>query len=112
MLTYVPATNEDITQFYGGVRESLKAICVKRDGVPVAFVGIALEPLQARFFAEYRDMTCAEIRKSWRAVLMAMRYVRESRRPVVSIADGAEGHKNLSRLGFVQRASDYYAWPS
>lgn len=110
MLTYAPATRADIEQFYGGVRETLKAICVKRDGVPVGFVGIAIEPLRVRFFSEYRDMTCAELCKSWRAVRAAMRYVRESRRPVVSVAQGDDGHKNLTRLGFIHIDGDVYAW--
>lgn len=112
MLTYAPATRTDIEQFYGGVRETLKAICVKRDGIPVGFVGIAIEPLQVRFFSEYRDMTCTELCKSWRAVKAAMRYVRESRRPVVSVAQNDEGHKNLQRLGFIHVAEDVYTWRS
>lgn len=112
MLTFAPATREDIQFFYGSVRETLKAICVKRDGVPVGFVGIAMEPTRARFFSEYRDMTCAELCKSWRAVKAAMQYVRESRRPVVSVADGDQGHKNLTRLGFVHIEGDVYIWHS
>lgn len=110
MLTYAPATRADIEQFYGDVRETIKAICAKRDGVPVGFVGIAIEPMQARFFSEYRDMTCAELCRSWRAVRAAMRYVKESRRPVVAVAQGEEGHKNLTRLGFVLVEDDIYAW--
>lgn len=112
MLTYGPATRADIEQFYGGVRETLKAICIKRDGVPVAFVGIAIEPLQVRFFSEYRDMSCAELCKSWRAVKEAMRYVRESRRPVVAVAQDDHGHKNLARLGFTRIDEDIYTWRS
>lgn len=110
MLTYGPATQEDIERFYGGVRETLKIICVRRDEVPVGFVGIAIEPLQARFFSEYREMTCAELCKAWRAVKASMRYVRESRRPVVSMAEGDQGHKNLKRLGFTHITGDIYAW--
>lgn len=112
MLTFAPATQEDIQFFYGGVRETLKAICVKRDGVPVGFVGLAIEPTRARFFSEHRDMTCAELRKSWRAVKAAMKYVRESRRPVVSVAEGDHGHKNLTRLGFTHIDGEVYAWQS
>lgn len=110
MLTYAPATTEDIRSFYGSVRETLKAICVKRDGVPVGFVGIAIEPLQARFFSEHRDMTCVELCKAWRAARAAMRYVRESHKPVVAVAQGDEGHKNLARLGFVLVEGDIYVW--
>lgn len=112
MLTFAPATRGDIERFYGGVRETLKAICVKRDGVPVAFIGIAIEPLHARFFSQYRDMTCAELCKSWRAVRKAMRYVHESRKPVFSVAQNDHGHKNLQRLGFVRLEEDVYAWPN
>lgn len=111
MLTYAPATEQDIKVFYGGVRETLKAICVKRDGIPVGFVGVAIEPTRVRFFSEHRDMTCAELCKSWRAVRAAMQYVRESRRQVVSVAEGDHGHKNLTRLGFVHAEGDVYTWP-
>ena len=110
MLTYAPATAEDIRFFYGPQRETLKAICVKRDGVPVGFVGIAIEPTRARFFSEYRDMTCAELCKSWRAVKAAMQYVRESRKPVVCVAQHEQGHKNLTRLGFTHVEDDVYVW--
>lgn len=111
MLTFAPATRTDIEQFYGGVRETLKAICVKRDGVAVGFVGIAIEPIQARFFCEYRDLTCAELCKCWRAVKMALRYALESRRPVVSVAESEHGHKNLTRLGFIHIEENVYVLP-
>jgi hypothetical protein len=112
MLTYAPATRADIVQFYGGVRETLKAICVKRDGVPVGFVGLAIEPQRARFFSEYRDLSCAELCRGWRAVKAAMRYVHESRRLVVSVAENEQGHKNLKRLGFTHIDGEVYAWLS
>jgi hypothetical protein len=110
MLTYGPATRADIEQFYGPQRETLRVICVKRDGVPVGFVGIAIEPFQARFFSEYRGLTCAELCRGWRAVKAAMRYVRESRKPVVAMAENEQGHKNLQRLGFTRVTGDVYTW--
>lgn len=110
MLSFDYATRSDIEQFYGHLRESIKAVCVKRDGIPVGMVGLALESIQARFFCEDKDMTCAEMCKSWRAVKMAMRLVRASHRPVVSIAESDHGHKNLTRLGFIQVEGDYYIW--
>lgn len=112
MLTHGPATRTDIEQFFGAQRETIKAICVKRDGIPVGFVGLAIEPMRARFFSEYRDMSCAELCKSWRAVKAAMRYVHESRRPVVAVAQGEDGHQNLTRLGFTRIEEDLYAWHS
>lgn len=110
MLTYAPATRTDIEQFYSGVRETIKAMCVKRDGVPVAMIGIAFELQRVRFFSEHHDMTCAEMRKAWRAVKAAMQYVRETRRLVVSVAQDEQGHKNLRRLGFVHVEEDIYLW--
>lgn len=110
MLTYAPATRADIEQFYGSTKETLKTICVKRDGVPVGFVGLAIEPQRARFFSEYRDLSCAELCRGWRAVKAAMQYVRESHRPVVSVAENDQGHKNLQRLGFTHVTGDVYTW--
>lgn len=110
MLTFDVATRSDVERFYGSVRESMKAVCVKRCGEPVLIIGLVLEPLQSRFFSDHKDMTCDEMVKSWRAVKMAMRFVRESRRPVVAIAENDHGHKNLTRLGFTRIDGDYYQW--
>lgn len=110
MFTYAPATKADILAFYGHARETLKAICVKRDGVPVGFVGIAISPHHARFFSEYRDLSCKELCQCFRAVKMAMRFVKESRRPVISIAEHEQGHKNLKRLGFAHVDNELYVW--
>lgn len=110
MLTVGPATTLDIKSYYGSTKETLRAICVKRDGVPVGFVGIAIGPHYSRFFSEYRDLNCKELCKCYRAVKMAMRFVKESRRPVVSIAEHEQGHKNLQRLGFKHVENELYVW--
>lgn len=110
-LTFAPATQEDIRRFYGSVRESLRAICIKRDGEPVGIIGIAYERWQARFFFEHKDMTHEQMRRMWRAVKAAMKFVHESKRPVVAIAENDHGHKNLTRLGFVRVTEDLYQWP-
>ena len=107
---FAPATAEDVRVFYGSVNQSMRAICVKRDGLPVGFVGLAIEQGYARFFSEYRDLSTAELCCGWRAVKAAMRYVRESKRPVVAVAMNDHGHKNLTRLGFVRLKDDLYGW--
>lgn len=110
MFTYSVATKADIVAFYGSVRETLRVICAKRDGVPVGFVGIAIGPHDARFFSEHRGLSCKEMCQCYRAVKMAMKYVKESRRPVISIAEHEQGHKNLKRLGFKHVDGDLYVW--
>lgn len=111
-MTYVEASAEDVRQLLGNAKETIKAIAVRDGEKTVALIGLALEPLQNRFFAEYRDLSCADMKKAWRGVLMAMRLVRESRRPVAAVADGEQGHKNLKRLGFIHIDEDYYLWHS
>lgn len=110
MLTYSPTTRADIIAFYGTVRETIKAISVKRDGEMVGIAGIAIGPQQSRFFSEYKDLSCKELRQGYRAVKMAMQYVKASRRPVVSIAEHDMGHKNLKRLGFTHVDGDVFVW--
>lgn len=110
MLTFTPATRSDLVEFYGHVRETLKVICAKRDGKVIGVVGLAIGPQQSRFFSEYRDMNCKELCHAYRAVKMAMKYVKESRRPVISIAEHDQGHKNLLRLGFKHVEDAVYVW--
>lgn len=110
MMTFSPASRNDIIEFYGSVRETLKVICAKRDGKVVGVVGLAVGKEQSRFFSEYKDMSCKELCQAYRAVKMAMRYVKESRRPVVSIAEHDLGRKNLLRLGFKHVEDSIFVW--
>lgn len=110
MMTFSLATKDDVRVLYGSTRETIRAICFKRDGVPVAICGLAIEPTRARFFSEHLELSCKELVQCWRGVKMAMQLVRNSKRPVFAVAEHAQGHKNLSRLGFVLIEDDYYMW--
>lgn len=110
MLTYSAATRADILAFYGGVHETLRVICAKRDGKVVGVVGLAVGKEQSRFFSEYKNLSCKELCHCYRAVKMAMKYVKESRRPVISIAEHEQGHQNLKRLGFTHVEGDIFVW--
>lgn len=113
MLTYGPATSGDISQFYGKIDKTIKAVCVWRNDVPMLIVGLSITKGVATFFSEHK-MSETELKSVtvWRAVKAAMALVDASKRPVISIAESVCGHKNLQRLGFEYVSMGVYKWRS
>lgn len=111
MLTYSRATENDIRAYYGAVPGTIKAVCIKRDSEPVAMIGVSIERGQSKFFSENR-MTDKERHTvtAWKAVKAAMGIVKKNITPVVALAECADGHKNLARLGFECVSGDIYRW--
>jgi hypothetical protein len=101
----------DAIEFYGRLPfESMRAVTVTMDGVPVGIIGVAKDAHVARLFSEYR----AELRP-WlrsitvlRAIKRAMEIVAEYPK-VYAVAEHSEGERVLSRLGFV-RQGEVYTW--
>lgn len=103
------ATAADLREFYGEF-PTMHAVCAKKDGKVVGVVGLVLEPLQNRFFSEFRLPRRELAKPFWRAARLAMQFVMNSKRPVVAIAQHDHGHKNLTRLGFEHVEGEYYQW--
>lgn len=112
MLTWTHATAADIDAYYDGrPRETMRAICIKLDGVPVAIIGLAKEATRDRAFSEYRPAMQPYLRSITvgRAIMAFVKWLHESRVPVYAIS---EGTGLLERIGFQQVSGEIYEWPN
>lgn len=102
-------------QFYGQPHEySVRASCVLLGDEVVGVAGVARHPEWGMFFTDNSRLLQPHLSSVtvWRAIKDAMTIVREYHGPVMSIADHAEGCRNLARLGFTHLYGAWWGWRS
>ena len=120
MITARLATAADIDAYYGTrLHESLRAYVIFMNGEPMALIGIARHKTYSRMFSEFKPefrehLQCVTI---LRTIKKAMQFVKESRVPVIAVAQSDEptSRSILKRLGFRYWKStpvgEAYQWP-
>jgi len=114
------ATAADVTAYYGHPsHETLKAYVAILGGECVGLVGIARAGANTRFFSDFKPELRPYIGgpSVMRAVLRALKWVQESKVPVITIATPDEPNAEviIRKLGFVHYApsehGEVYVWP-
>ena len=104
MITTRPATIEDVRRFYPEHSCSFRAWVAEMDGVPEGIIGLALSRPLACMFSTFNEalrphLKCVTV---LRIIKQAERAVKESRVPVIALAESDEPTAPgiLTRLGF------------
>lgn len=108
-----PATAADIIEYYGEAHsKTLRANVAVMDGRCIGLVGVSREKDWGLFFSDVKPELQPYLKsvQIMRCVKQALRYVREYKGPVVSIAESAEGCRILNRLGFTHLYGAWYGW--
>jgi hypothetical protein len=104
MIVARPATREDVQKFYPGETCSFKAWVAEMDDEPRGIIGLALTRPQACMFSAFEPEFRPHLKSLTvlRLIKKAERAVKDSRTPVVALAQADEPTAPiiLKRLGF------------
>jgi hypothetical protein len=112
-VTYGPATAADLDAYYGGRnRQTLRAIVVKLDDVPMGVIALVRERDRYLMISESKPELEPHLKSmaALRAIKAAMAWVRETKVPVFAVCQDSE--RLLERLGFVHVQDGVYQWRS
>jgi len=86
---------------------------VTLDGKPAGIAGLVRDKGMLTYFTEYKDELAPMLKdvRVQRAALKVMKWVRQAKMPVITVAQHDEGKKLIERYGFAYLNKDYYIWP-
>jgi hypothetical protein len=109
MITWEFATAADVLAFLGETpNETLRAVVVRMDEMPVGMIGMVFEGGRMRAFSEYREELAPHLTSMpvLRAIKAAQRMFAQSQRPVIAVRECSS--EILERVGFRQIDGDLY----
>ena len=109
------ASAKDIVDYYGEPqRGTIKALVALMDGELVGIAGVIRDGYIGRYFVDFKDELQPHLQSItlWRAIKESHRFCDEYRGPILAVAEHAEGHRLLNKLGWTHLEGDLYGWVS